>query len=142
MQRHEIPTHLEVEDRILGPLTTRDTLYLLVGAAAVYWLGTEASLVPWARIGLGSAIGLTCVAFALVRVQGRPLETWLFAGLMYLASPRIAVWHPATRHLPTEVSVSAWQLRQPRVLWGLEPMDANRGRCASCPMTHRRKVGR
>lgn len=46
MQRHEIPTHLEVEDRILGPLTTRDALYLLVGAAAVYWLGTEASLLP------------------------------------------------------------------------------------------------
>lgn len=142
MQRHAIPTHLEVEDRILGPLTTRDALYLLVGAAAVYWLGTDASLVPWARIGLGSAIGLACLALALVRVQGRPLESWLFAGLMYLGSPRIAVWHPATAQVPSEALGSAWQLRQPRVLWSLEPADPGRGRCAGCPMTHRQKIGR
>jgi hypothetical protein len=142
MQLHEIPTHLEVEDPILGPLTTHDALYLLVGGAAVYWIGTEVSLVPWAHIGLGSAAGLVAVAFALVKVRGRPLESWLFAGLMYLASPRVAVWHPATAHLPREALASAWHPRRPRVLWGLEPMNADRGRCASCPMTQRRKIGR
>ena len=141
MQRHEIPTHLEVEDRILGPLTTRDALYLLVGAATVYWIGTDLTLALWARMGLGCIVGLVALAFALVRIQGRPLESWLFAGLQYLASPRIAVWRPAAPHLPSEASVSAWQLRQPRVLWSLEPTAAGRDRCARCPMSHHRKIG-
>ncbi len=142
MRRHEIPTHLEVEDRILGPLTTHDALYLLVGAAAIYWLGTESALVLYARIGLCSAIGLTSVAFALVRVQGRPLESWLFSGLTYLASPRVAVWHPASPHRPSEASASGWQLRQPRVLWGLEPAGAVPGACMGCPLAIGRRSRR
>ncbi len=142
MQRHEIPTHLEVEDRILGPLTTRDALYLLVGAAAIYWLGTEPTLVPWARMGLSSAIGLACLAFALVRVQGRPLESWLFSGLTYVASPRVAVWHPATPQTPSEASASGWQLRQPRVLWGLEPVGPVSDACTGCPLAIGRRSRR
>jgi hypothetical protein len=92
MTVHEIPTHLDVEDRLLGPLTTRDALYLLVGASAAYGIWTTTSLPTWARSTLAGITSLGALLCALVKIQGRPLDAWLGAGLVYLGLAKRTAW--------------------------------------------------
>ena len=71
---HEVPTHLDVEDRVLFGLTVRQFLYLLVGSSASYGLWDQLSATPsLARIGCIGVCLLTTLAFALLRPGGRPL---------------------------------------------------------------------
>lgn len=105
LQRHEIPTHLEVEDRILFGLTLRQGIILLLGATAGYFLFAQSGRiiadihVPLAlRIGLGLLPALVALAVALIQPAGRPLEDWFFAIVRYLTVPKQCVWSP--RPLP------------------------------------------
>ena len=107
---HEVPTHLDVEDRVLFGLTVRQFLYLLVGSSASYGLWDQLASAPpvvhWGGVGLCL---LATLAFALLRPGGRPLEEWLVAGLVYLAAPRTSTWQPR------EPLVADW--RPPAALW-------------------------
>jgi PrgI family protein len=101
LQRHEIPTHLEVEDRILFGLTLRQGIILLLGATAGYFLFAQSGQaiadihVPLAlRIGLGLLPALVALAVAMIQPAGRPLEDWFFAIVRYLGVPKQCVWRP------------------------------------------------
>src|SRR5260370_30545690 len=95
LTHHEVPTHLDVEDKVLEGMTVRQFLYLLVGSSASYafWDQTAVAGDGLRMAGAGLCIG-TSLAFALVRPAGRALEEWLVAGLVFAASPRRATWQP------------------------------------------------
>lgn len=95
-KHHEVPTHLNVEDKVLFGLTVRQFLYLLVGSSATYalWDQLATAALPL-RIGLAACCALVTLAFALLRPADRPLEEWVAAGLVYAAVPRRAIWRPA-----------------------------------------------
>ena len=90
---HEVPTHLDVEDKVVFGLTVRQFLYLLVGSSASYALWDQAAaLGDGLRLaGVGACVGTT-LAFALLRPAGRALEEWLVAALVFAASPRQSTW--------------------------------------------------
>ena len=93
-KHHEVPTHLDVEDRVLFGLTVRQFLYLLVGSSASYTLWQQPAINDALRLALVAAcLGVT-MAFALLRPAGRPLEEWTAAALIYVASPRRSTWRP------------------------------------------------
>ena len=101
LQRQEIPTHLEVEDRILFGLTLRQGIILLLGATAGYFLFAQSGQaimdihVPLAlRIGLGLLPALVALAVAMIQPAGRPLEDWFFAIVRYHTVPKRCVWRP------------------------------------------------
>ena len=101
MLRHEIPTHLDVQDKVLFGLTTRQTMHLLLGlaAAAAVWTHLPSSeLVPVAVRFAAVAVCL-CAALvaALVRPHGRGIEEWAVVVLRYAATPRRSVWRPSPR---------------------------------------------
>jgi hypothetical protein len=116
---HEVPTHLDVEDKVLFGLTVRQFLYLLVGSSASYSLWEQS-------IGLGEAPRATLVglclavtlAVALVRPAGRALEEWLAAALVFAASPRQSTWQPR-EPLATDwrLAGASWQELAPSLVW-------------------------
>jgi hypothetical protein len=116
---HEVPTHLDVEDRVLFGLTVRQFLYLLVGSSASYGLWDQLSAAPsLARIGCIGVCLLTTLAFALLRPGGRPLEEWLVAGLVYLAAPRSSIWQPREPLVAEWRPLGArWQELAPSPVW-------------------------
>jgi hypothetical protein len=119
---HEVPTHLDVEDKVLFGLTVRQFLYLLVGCSASYALWERmATLGEPVRIGAGAMCGTTTLAFALLRPAGRALEEWLVAALVFAASPRTAIWRPseplAAHWRP---GGAAWQELAPSLAWADE----------------------
>ena len=93
--RHEIPTHLDVQDKAFCGLSVRQVLYLTSGVAASYGLWQQAAGLPGGlRLGLTAACLLLVAAVALVRPGGRGLEEWTFVALHYAAVPKAAVWRP------------------------------------------------
>jgi hypothetical protein len=81
----------------------RQFLYLLVGSSATYTVWGEARLAEPVRFALAALCVALTLAFALLRPYDRPLEEWLAAGLVYLASPRRSTWTLA------EPTVSDWR---------------------------------
>lgn len=107
MQRHEIPTHLEVEDKILGTLTVRQLLFLAVGLSLSYGLWGllhQLAVSPGhhlplamplvAQIALAAIPALCTLVLALAQPGGRPLEEWLLAIARYASQPKVCIWRP------------------------------------------------
>jgi hypothetical protein len=122
---HEVPTHLNVEDKVLLGLTVRQFLYLLVGSSASYALWEQTvALGETGRIGSVAVCVCTTLAFALVRPAGRALEEWLVAALVFAASPRQSTWQPreplAADWRP---GGAGWQELAPSPVWA----DEDRG---------------
>jgi hypothetical protein len=94
--RHEIPTHLNVEDKAFFGLSVRQVMELTVGLSTSYWLWNQwPGSAPGLRLGLASACLVIALALALVRPAGRGLEEWAFVLLHYALTPRASVWWPA-----------------------------------------------
>ena len=91
--RHELPTHLNVEDRAVYGLSVRQLSYLVGGASAAYGLWTDRLEWPEElRAGIALLVLLLAAAFALLRPGDRPLEEWGFAALHHAGTPRVALW--------------------------------------------------
>ena len=101
--RHQIPTHLNVPDKILSlwgvGVTVRQLLILLLG-----WSGMANA---WARLGWLNAGGGSGVALHIVvtvipaiiaifvafkQIAGRPLEVWFMVLLRYWGQPNVCLW--------------------------------------------------
>jgi len=119
IKQHEVPTHLNVEDKVVFGLTVRQFLYMLVGSSAAYTVWDQLNMTASAiRVMLVGICVVVTLAFALLRPSDRPLEEWLAAGLVYFASPRRAIWQPAEPDLADWRPVSAsWQELTPSLTW-------------------------
>lgn len=120
VRRHEIPTHLNVEDKAILGLTVRQLTVLTVGLSSGYalWSGW-----PELAVGVRAGLALTCVllaaALALLRPRGRGLEEWAFVALHYLATPKSSTWRPREPDPATwRPARAAWEELDPRLAWG------------------------
>jgi hypothetical protein len=107
MLRHEIPTHLDVQDKVIFGLTTRQTMHLLIGLAAAAFAWTHlssadvADVIPLAaRLAAVALCLCSALATALVRPYGRGVEEWAVVVLRFAATPRRAVWRPTPYPAP------------------------------------------
>jgi hypothetical protein len=118
-RHHEVPTHLNVEDKVLFGLTVRQFLYVLVGSSVAYTLWEQsAGFVDAARLCIGALCVAVTLAFALLRPADRPLEEWLAAALVYAASPRRSVWRPdEPRPSDWRPAAASWQELAPSPSW-------------------------
>lgn len=123
---HEVPTHLDVEDKVVFGLTVRQFLYLLVGSSASYAVWDQvATLGDGLRdVGVGVCI-VTTLAFALLRPAGRALEDWLVAGLVFAASPRRSTWQ-LMEPVPAEwrLAGAGWQELTPSLAWAEDEAES------------------
>ena len=81
---------IEVEDKIIGPLSLKQFLYLGAGAGILFvaWF----FLKLWAFLVLAIPIILICGLLAFYRVNGRPFIAFLGSLIGYLTKPRLYVW--------------------------------------------------
>jgi hypothetical protein len=96
VQRHEVPTHLNIEDKAFAGLTMRQLMVAIIGLALAYAAMSEAPFPLAIRLAAGGAILLATAAVLLWRPAGRPLEDWAFVLLQYASVPRIVVWRVRT----------------------------------------------
>jgi hypothetical protein len=134
MDRHEIPTHLNVEDKAFAGLSMRQLMTAAIGLALAYGAVSEP---PWpmALRLVAAGLVLTAVAlFALWRPAGRPLEDWGFILLRFWALPRVAVWRPRELAPGARESEHRYEVALPEAAWA---NSALRSQAAANP--HRRR---
>lgn len=95
MQRHEIPTHLGVEDKAFLGLTLRQLMTAAIGLALAYGAAGQLPLPAPLRLAAAAVVLAAAALLALWQPAGRPLEEWAFVLLQYAATARVAVWRPS-----------------------------------------------
>lgn len=119
VMRHEIPTHLNVEDRAFYGLSVRQVMILTVGFSGAYafWNQWSDLLVP-ARLALAGACLLLTATFALIRPAGRTLEEWAIVALRYLVLRKVAIWRPREPDLRSwRPPMEHWEELSPTLTW-------------------------
>src|SRR3990172_5982558 len=98
----KIPQDVTREDRLIGPLTLKQFLYVLGGAALVfiayqyytrkYLYFTEFVLISLVAVALS-------VSLAFIQINGRPFGLFALQLWHFWTSPKQAVWHKEPRQL-------------------------------------------
>ena len=96
MQRHEVPTHLNIEDKAFAGLTMRQLMVAIIGLALAYSTMSEAPLPLGVRLAAGTTVLLMTAAISLWQPAGRSLEDWALVLLRYISIPRVVVWRVRT----------------------------------------------
>lgn len=86
----QVPQYIEVEDKIIGPLTLKQFFYL-AGAGAILFVAWF-FLKLWLFIALAIIIGFTGLVFAFYKVNGRPFRFFIGAIIIYLKKPKLYLW--------------------------------------------------
>jgi len=94
MDRHEIPTHLEVADRAFLGLTMRQLLLAAIGLALAYGALSDLPVPIGVRVASAALVLVAVAVLVLWRPHGRAAEEWAFVLLRFWTAPRIAVWRP------------------------------------------------
>jgi hypothetical protein len=88
--RFEVPQFIDVEDKIFGPLTWRQFVYLGggVGAAVVMFLVLPAIV----AILIGIPLALFAAALSFYPINNRPFSYFVEAVWNYLTNQRLYLW--------------------------------------------------
>ncbi len=90
----QVPQFIETEDKIVGPLTIKQFLYLTGATLAVFFLYFV--LVPWLWVIVGVVVEGAAVSLSLIKINGRPMITVASSAFMYVWGPRVYVYHSLT----------------------------------------------
>ena len=88
--RFQIPQFIEVEDKIFGPLTLKQFLYLVgsAGIVVIFWR----TLPLYLAIPLGVPIAVFGIALAFYKINRKPFIFTIEAAVRYFFGPKLYVW--------------------------------------------------
>lgn len=86
----QVPQFIETEDKIIGPLTLKQFLYLALAGGACF--GLYFILDTWLWLIVSIIVAVIAAALAFIKVNGRPLPIIAFAALQYYWKPRFYLW--------------------------------------------------
>ena len=92
--RFEVPQFIEIEDKIFGPFTWKQFVYLMGGAGIAVVLFLTTNFFIFVLIGLPVA-GLAFL-LAFYPVNNRPFSVFLEAALQYFSTNRLYLWRKQT----------------------------------------------
>ena len=90
MQQFVVPQFIEVEDKVIGPITVRQFIIMLVGGGLVF-VAYKLSDFTLFIIEL-IVIAVLTMAFAFIKVNGKPFHYLLLNLIQTLRRPRLRVW--------------------------------------------------
>lgn len=94
-----VPQFIDVEDKIAGPLTWRQLLWMIgMGAALLFFYSIFDTAL---FIVIAVPTTLLFIALAFYRPNGIPLTAFIFQGFLFLFRPKVAVWERPVRSLGT-----------------------------------------
>lgn len=85
-----IPQFIDIEDKIIGPLTLKQCLYLLAGGAIIFfsWYLFEF----WLFIIIALPVAVLSLALAFLKINGRPFGQILAAFIGFSTKPKLYIW--------------------------------------------------
>ncbi|MDO8504601.1 MAG: PrgI family protein [Candidatus Liptonbacteria bacterium] len=88
----QVPQFIETEDKIIGPLTLRQFLYIAAGGGVTFAAYFVTQLLVFVVITV-LAMGLA-TALAFVKINGQPLTRVMLSAINFYWHPQIYVWQP------------------------------------------------
>jgi hypothetical protein len=100
----KVPQNVDMQDRIIGPLTLSQFFYLLFGGVIIYILFGKLAVNGYGFFFwiLALPIGAFSFAMAFLKVQDRPFPMFFMAMIKYLTLPRARVWQHYSAPTPTQ----------------------------------------
>jgi hypothetical protein len=95
--RFEVPQFIDIEDKIFGPLTWRQFLYLGGGVGMAIVMFITLPFLAFVLIGL--PLGILAGALAFYPVNNRPFSFFLEALFNYASGQRLYLWNKKTEQI-------------------------------------------
>lgn len=111
MQQFQVPQFIEVEDKIFGPLTTKQFFYLLGGGGISFliWFFIDNRILS---IILASPFVGLAAALAFMKVNGRPFIDVLANSFTYMRKPRLYLWQKSKEmKIPSGADITSTAIR-------------------------------
>lgn len=90
MQQVTVPQFLDVEDKIMGPITIRQFIELLIGLGIIFIFYKIFDFSLFVLSGL-LVFGITCL-FAFAKINGQVFHLFLLNLIATLKNPKLKVW--------------------------------------------------
>jgi len=88
--QYGVPQFINIEDKVVGPLTARQTLYLMIGGAILIISFTVFEFVYFAFIF--AIVAPIVLAFAFWKPRGITVARWILNIINYFTTPHVYVW--------------------------------------------------
>jgi len=90
MKQYQVPQFITVEDKVIGPFTIKQFLYLGGGALLIVGLYTFFKI--YIVVPLGIAIAALSAALAFLKINEQPFPTVFKNAALYFFKPRLYIW--------------------------------------------------
>jgi len=101
--QYGVPQFIDVEDKIVGPFTGKQTLYLIIGGGALLLIFSMFEFIFFA-FSLAIIAPIT-LAFAFWKPKGMTIARWILNIINFYTTPNLYVW----RREPEEAMFKATQ---------------------------------
>lgn len=94
--QYKVPQNIDMEDKIVGPFTMKQFVYLLIGAFIIYGIYNYLSkgydnFMPLFII-ISLPIGLIIFAFVFIKINDRPFEQFIVSLIQFMRTPKKRIW--------------------------------------------------
>ena len=90
--RYKVPQNIDMQDRILGPLTMVQFIYAVVGGGFCYAIYMSPIPKPFSYIII-VPVALLVIALDFLKINERPFLDFLLSIVEYNGAPRQRLWH-------------------------------------------------
>ncbi len=104
-QQYVVPQFIDVEDKIIGPITTRQFIIFLGTAFVIFILYKLFAFIAFIIISLPVAGG--AIVFAFVRINGQPFHIFFLNLLQTNRRPPVRVWFKDVNDRELMAAISA-----------------------------------
>ena len=94
MKQFHVPQFIMIEDKVIGPFTIKQALYIGGGAVLIFvaWMFLEF----FVFFPLAALIGLFVASLAFLKINGQPFPLVLKNAIFYTLRPRLYTWQKRT----------------------------------------------
>lgn len=103
MAQYKVPQDVEADDKLIGPFSFRQFIYLLVAAGLVALAVALFQIFPVLAV-IPIPFILLFLALALPLKKDQPMETYLAAIISYYLKPHTRIWTPGQRESTVDVT--------------------------------------
>jgi len=86
----KVPQNIDMEDKIIGPLTMKQFVYLIVGGMITY--ATIKTYNVWLIVVVGLPIGLFALCLAFIKIQDQSFSKFLFSLALFQTRSKKRLW--------------------------------------------------
>lgn len=98
MRQYQVPQFITIEDKVFGPFTIKQFLYLAGGG--LLFLVARIFLTPFLFWPLAAVIGALTASFAFLKINEQPFPVIFKNAVSYFLRPRLYIWRKEVQARP------------------------------------------